>query len=123
MDKYAKRALALANAQSPFGERAWNAADIRAYQSLSDGCSGKLSWAYGLAGEKISCHDCCVLHDFLYEIGGDAAARKEADKLLRQCAWAVQSTGGWLGRKWRQCRAWIMYAAVRLFAGKYWAAV
>lgn len=120
-DKYTQKALELANARLAPGQAPYSEGYLAWYgKAKSDGCSGGLSWAYALGGGKISCHHCCVLHDFLYEVGGSRDARKKADKLLRECAWGTHSTGGWLGRKWRQCRAWIMWAAVRMFGGRYW---
>lgn len=97
--------------------------DLAAYEPLSDGCSGRLSWAYALVGREISCHKACVAHDFLYEWGGNRKDRKKADRLLRLCA---ARSGffppGWKGRArrgWRLLRAWAMYAAVRLFGGTH----
>lgn len=79
---------------------------------IINGCSGGLSLVYALAGRRISCEDCCDLHDLRYQVGGDAADRLAADRELRECA---GSAGGW-----RRARAWVMYAAVRVFGGRYW---
>ena len=114
-------------------------ANLEAYEPMSDGCSGGLSWLYALGGTKISCHRACVAHDYLYDQGGTARDRKKADKLLRWCAAVPPSLprltdtpGTWWGamksaarhladclwwpmrRAWRQFRAWVMYAGVRL---------
>jgi hypothetical protein len=98
--------------------------DLKAYEPFSDGCSGRLSWVYGLMGKKISCHEACVAHDFLYAWGGGAADRKKADKLLRECVFYATAflPGRWgrINRFLRCLRAWGMYGAVRLFAGRYW---
>lgn len=98
--------------------------DLAAYAPLSDGCSGRLSWIYGLVGKKISCHKACVAHDFLYEWGGGRKERKKADKLLRiSAARSGYFPPDWKGtarRLWRCFRAWAMYAAVRIFARRYW---
>lgn len=92
---------------------------------IINGCSGGLSWVYGLVGREISCIDCCDMHDLQYQLGGTAIARREADKELRACAaCAGHFPPGWKGRVrrvWRRCRAQIMYVAVRLFGGRYWA--
>ena len=101
-------------------------ANLDAYEPMSDGCSGGLSWLYELGGTKISCHRACVAHDYLYDQGGTAKDRRKADKLLRWCAANSGDFSGWQGpfrRVWRHCRAWVMYAGVRIFAGgeKHWA--
>lgn len=80
---------------------------------ICDGCSGGLSWVYALGGRHISCEDCCNIHDIDYQLGGSAAERADADKRLRDCS---GERGGW-----RKCRAWVMWAAVRLCGGRYWA--
>lgn len=98
-----------------YGITVLDSIDLEDYASLSDGCSGGLSWAYSLAGKKISCHNCCVAHDFLYSWGGTEEDRKKADKLLRDCA---AKAGG--GGAWRWFRAQVMYAAVRMFAASHW---
>ena len=105
------------------GITALHGKELAAYEPFSDGCSGRLSWVYSLAGRKISCHRACVAHDFLYEWGGDAADRKRADRLLRLAAAGSGRFEGWrapLRRRWRGARAWIMYAAVRLFGKSHW---
>jgi hypothetical protein len=97
--------------------------DLADYALFSDGCSGRLSWLYSLSGKQISCHMCCVAHDFLYEWGGSGHDRKLADALLRICAANVGSFEGWRApfrRAWRSFRAWIMYGAVRTFGSFYW---
>ncbi len=118
---YTARALALANATGA----TYTAAHIADYIPLSDGCSGKVSWLYkALWGRDISCVQCCYLHDWLYMLGGTAADRKEADKLLRDCAAeAGYFPPGWRGKgrkAWRGVRAWLIYGAVRVFGGRYW---
>ena len=123
MDKCIQQALGLANARLAPGQSPWTLEQLRDYESLSDGCSGGLSRLYALGGKNISCHWCCVCHDFLYEIGGPAKARKAADKLLRECAANAGKFEGWrapLRRAWRWTRSWVMYAAVRLCGGRYW---
>ena len=96
--------------------------DLADYESLSDGCSGGLSWLYALGGREISCHRCCVAHDFLYGWGGTDTDRKKADTLLRWCA-AGSGSGGKIRRVWCAFRSWVMYVAVRLFGGgdNHWA--
>ena len=119
MDSFTQKALELANRQAPGG---WTLAHLRDYESLSDGCSGGLSWVYTLGGKQISCHWCCICHDFLYELGGGKAARKEADKLLRECAAKAGKFEGWRApfrRGWRWFRSWVMYVAVRVFGGSH----
>lgn len=101
-------------------------ADLVSYEPLSDGCSGGMSWLYAIGGHTISCHRACVAHDYLYDQGGTAKDRRKADKLLRWCAARSGDFSGWRGpfrKLWRHFRAWVMYAAVRLFAGgeKHWA--
>lgn len=101
-------------------------ADLPSYEPLSDGCSGGLSRLYAIGGHTISCHRACVAHDYLYDQGGTPNDRKKADKLLRRCAARSGDFTGWPGpfrRLWRYFRAWVMYAAVRLFAGgeNHWA--
>lgn len=86
------------------------------YASLSDGCSGGLSKLYALGDKEISCHRCCVAHDFLYGWGGGKADRKKADKLLRICAAkSGKAEVGKIKKAWRWLRSWIIWTAVRLF--------
>ena len=92
---------------------------------IINGCSGGFSNAYFLVfGRKPSCEDCCNMHDLQYQLGGNRAERKRADVELRECAARAGSfPAGWPGRVrriWRVFRAWVMYAAVRLFGGRYW---
>lgn len=124
MDKYTAHALALARRQPGPGGDPWTLEHIRGCAITSDACSGGLSWFYkALMKQDISCHWCCVCHDFLYSVGGEARHRKAADILLRECA---ASAGKFSGRRapfrrvWRSFRAWVMYAAVRVFGGRYW---
>lgn len=117
------KTLALANARLAPEEPLWTPEHLRDYESLSDGCSGGLSRLYALGGKNISCHWCCVCHDFLYELGGHRKDRREADQLLRECAACAGKFEGWRGvlrRTWRWFRAWVMYVAVRCFGGRYW---
>lgn len=100
--------------------------DLADYATLSDGCSGSLSWLYALDGREISCHRCCVVHDYLYDQGGTKKDRKKADQLLQWCAANSGDFSGWNGslkRIWRWMRSWIMYAGVRIAGGgpKHWA--
>ena len=90
---------------------AHNGIDIDELPGIVDGCSGGLSWAYSLAGRRISCEHCCDLHDQRYQLGGTPAQRLDADRELCDCA----AAGGW-----RTVRAWVMYAAVRLFGVPHW---
>ncbi|MDL2313404.1 hypothetical protein LJC36_00310 [Desulfovibrio sp. OttesenSCG-928-C14] len=93
------------------------------YESVSDGCSGGLSAVYAIAGRKISCHWICVLHDFLYTLGGDEMARHFADILLMHGAAGTGKFAGWrasLRRVWRWCRSRVMLAAVRVGGRRYW---
>lgn len=80
---------------------------------ICDGCSGGLSWLYALAGRHISCEDCCNVHDIDYQLGGGKHDRREADARLRDCA----AKGG----GFRPCRAFVMWAGVRLCGWAYWA--
>lgn len=95
-----------------------------AISAIVNGCSGGLSWAYNrLLGKDISCRYCCDEHDLAYHEGGSEADRKLADKRLRDCAARAGNFEGWRGplrRGWRWLRAWAMYAAVRVFGGRYW---
>ncbi len=88
---------------------------------IIDGCSGGISWLYAIGGKHISCEDCCNIHDIDYQLGGTAAERKTADLQLRDCAAASAANSGWLVRSWSTARAWVMYVAVRMFGGRYWA--
>ena len=83
---------------------------------ISNGCSGGLSWLYALGGDSISCEQCCHRHDIDYELGGNAAERKAADKRLRDCALGKAGGNGF-----KRFRAHVMYAAVRAFGGPFWA--
>ena len=109
---------------------------------IINGCSGGFSRAYHLVfGRAVSCEWCCDLHDLQYQIGGDKAERKAADRELRRCAVnAGKPIPGWLEdirekrprraalfalvpplrKAGRFCRAWVMYAAIRLLGGRYW---
>mgnify|MGYP003623734905 CR=1 FL=1 len=109
---------------------------------IINGCSGGFSAVYKVAfGRKPSCEDCCDLHDLRYQLGGNAAERKAADRELRRCAVnAGKPIPGWLEdirekrprraalfalvpplrKAGRFCRAWVMYAAIRLLGGRYW---
>ena len=80
---------------------------------ICNGCSGGLSWLYALGGRSISCEECCNRHDIDYELGGTPQDRAEADRRLRDCA---SRPGGW-----KAARAWVMWAAVRVFGWGYWA--
>lgn len=57
--------------------------------------------------------ECCIVHDFLYWIGGTSEQRKEADTLLRKC---IQLKGG-LGNA---IVSWLVYFAVRIFGNPNW---
>lgn len=108
------------------GVTALEGKDLADYEALSDGCSGGLSQLYALAGREMSCHTCCVAHDFLYEWGGTGEDRKKADGLLQWCAAKSGDFTGWKGpfrKAWRWVRSWVMYAAVRAAGGgpKHWA--
>ena len=95
-----------------------------ALAEIMDGCSGGLSAFYKLMWRRdISCLYCCSEHDLAYYEGGSRADRKAADIRLRECAAAAGKFEGWRApfrRVWRWLRAWIMYAAVRLFGGRSW---
>ena len=88
---------------------------------IVDGCSGGLSWFYGIADRVLVCEGCCDIHDIDYQLGGTAAERKIADIQLRECAAASAANSGWLVQSWAKTRAWVMYVAVRMFGGRYWA--
>lgn len=116
MAKYGPEVIALA---------AKNGIAVEELPLIINGCSGGFSVAYFLFfGRKPSCEDCCNMHDLRYQLGGSAADRKQADKELRKCAAnAGNFPAGWQGAArflWRGFRAWVMYAAVRLFGGRYW---
>lgn len=140
-EKFIIQALELTNAESANGQARWTKAQLEDFASMSDGCSGSVSLLYALFGRLISCHGCCVLHDFLYWLGGDKEARRKADKLLQRCAAASgKITPGWFEKLhkekpalavlvsgvvpmrlfWRWLRSWIFYAAVRLFGKSHW---
>ncbi len=91
---------------------------------IVDGCSGRLSWLYMLSGRVISCHDCCVMHDIDYYLGGSSTDRKIADYNLRACACnagcSYPGVHGFLVRRWRIFRAWFMWGMVRIFGRMYW---
>ena len=125
MDKHTEKALELANRQAPGpGGQPWTMAHIEGCAVNSDACSGGLSWLYKLfMKQNISCHWCCICHDFLYSIGGSKAQRKEADRLLRDCAASAGKFEGWRApfrRAWRGFRAGVMYAAVRLAGSSHY---
>lgn len=125
-DAFTARALELAERQAPGpGGRPWAPRHIEGCAVTSDACSGGLSWFYKVFMRRdISCHWCCICHDFLYSVGGTKADREAADILLRECA---AGAGKFAGRRapfrrgWRWVRAWVMYAAVRVAGGRYWA--
>lgn len=124
MDKHTEQALALANRQPGPKGGPWALEHIEGCAVTSDACSGGLSWFYKLfMKQNISCHWCCICHDFLYSIGGSGADRKAADKLLRECAARAGKFEGWRGvfrRAWRWVRSLVMYAAVRVAGRQYW---
>lgn len=102
------------------GIEALKGVDLLDYEPLSDGCSGGLSRLYALGGREISCHLCCVAHDFLYEWGGNDRDRKKADQLLQWCAARAGSASGWKAPfryVWRWARSWLIYGALRLCGG------
>ena len=80
---------------------------------IIDGCSGGVSWAYGLVGKRPSFLPCCQIHDIDYQCGGSEEKRKEVDLRFRVCA---GSRGGW-----RAARAWVMWAFVRRAGRWSWA--
>lgn len=95
---------------------------------IINGCSGGFSWAYRLMfGRAPSCEKCCDLHDLHYQLGGEAAERKAADRELLECArYAGKFPPGLISicrKAWRSLRAWVMYFAVRFCGGskRYWA--
>jgi hypothetical protein len=96
----------------------------KAIADISDGCSGGLSWLHRkLFGREIACTYCCDEHDVAYFEGGTQEDRRRADQRLRLCVQQAGQFGGWRGplrRAWRFALSWIMYAAVRLFGGRYW---
>ena len=87
---------------------------------IIDGCSGGLSWLYGIAGRTLACEGCCDRHDIDYQLGGNAAERKSADMRLRDCVVASTLHSGWLARLWGKARAWVMYGVVRAVGARYW---
>lgn len=95
-----------------------------ALADICDGCSGGLSWLHiKLFGREIACTYCCNEHDVAYYEGGSPEDRKLADNRLRLCVQQAGKFTGWRGpfrRIWRFTLSWIMYAAVRLFGGRYW---
>lgn len=69
----------------------------------------RLPVTYFLAGN--TAHKPAVLHDYLYSLGGDDAAREYADNVLRA---GMEANGDpW----WRR---WMVYRAVRLFGASHW---
>lgn len=95
-----------------------------ALADICNGCSGGLSWLHKkLFGREIACTFCCDEHDVAYFEGGTTKDRRRADQRLRLCVQKAGKFAGWrkYPRKiWRFVLSWIMYAAVRLFGGRYW---
>lgn len=91
---------------------------------IVDGCSGGLSRLYAIGGRTVSCQECCNRHDIDYQLGGSREERRESDLRLRRCsAGAGLYPAGPLGlarRLWRNCRAWLMWAAVRCAGWLWW---
>ena len=58
----------------------------------------------------VSLVPCCQDHDLATAIGGDSAARLEADRAFRAC---LRCRVGWF-------RSAVYYRAVRLFGGVFW---
>lgn len=99
-------------------QRLVNKYSPEALADICDGCSGGLSWLHKkLFGNEIACAYCCDEHDVAYFEGGSPVDRKLADTRLRLC---VQQAGSPGCPAWRFALSWIMYAAVRLFGGRYW---
>lgn len=83
-------------------------------EALSDivnGCSGGVTWFYNrFMSRDIGCRYCCDEHDVAYHEGGSWADRRLADRRFREC---MIDSG-------RPVRAWLFWAAVRLFAARFW---
>lgn len=66
----------------------------------------------------------CNIHDWMYTVGADLAAKDEADRVfLNNVLRLVEAVGGcWLLRKLRRIRAKEYYEAVHVFGGPaFWA--
>lgn len=78
-----------------------------------NGCggAGEISrfWRY-VFGMPPPWEPCCDEHDLAYVQGGPAKWRAWADRLLRRC----------MIRRGYPVRAWLYWAAVRLFGGRHW---
>lgn len=110
--------LSFANKSST--ERMWTFEHILDFESLSDGCSGGLSKLYAIFNKKISCHWCCVLHDFLYMVGGTCKTRKEADKIFLKCMNDLNKRSTSINKVFKYMRSRCIYIIVRLFGSNYY---
>ena len=57
-------------------------ADEALKEFTSDGCS---MFPDGTREQKLLWHQCCVVHDLAYWLGGTAEERKDADQALKNC--------------------------------------
>lgn len=124
MDKYIYTALALANINSGPNGKPWDISHIEGCRMRSDACSGGLSLFYKIfMKQPISCHEICILHDFLYSVGGSELSREFADILLRYGAansGNFKGLKGFLRRIWRWFRSKVMYKFVRIAGWYFW---
>lgn len=76
-----------------------------------NGCLGGISSFYNnILGFPPEWEWCCDEHDVAYNEGGSSDDRALADKRLRNC---ISGSG-------HNIRAWVYWAAVRIFAAGYW---
>lgn len=81
-----------------------------------NGCGGKGAW---LNPPDWLFEASCDHHDFNYWLGGDEAARKEADWQFYQAMLADAAAASWWKRPWYKMVAWSYYKAVRYFASSF----
>ena len=77
----------------------------------ADGCSGGVSWFYRhILRSPARWEYCCDEHDVAYSEGGTSADRALADRRPQEC---IADAG-------YPVRAWMYWAAVRVFGGRHW---
>ena len=85
------------------------------YRFSSDGCSGLMSWAWRtFVGCGPPWEGDCVVHDFAYWQGGTRAARRAADRALRDAVIAKAREYALIAECLITALAWLMWAAVRI---------
>lgn len=120
---YIEITLALVNSKYKQNEKKWNVSHIEECALTADACSGGVSWFYKkVLKRKISCHNICLLHDFLYSVGGNELYRHSADLILKYGTREGKfdkTFFGYCRKIWYLIRSEIMYRCVRLFGKKY----